>query len=169
MAQPIPWGVAIGPITFMVGDQIHDFPKGSGKIIPKFNGDGKISPEEHLKAFFVACSILVVQHKDIVMRLFVESLNTPAAEWFYSLLDGCINDSNALRIKFESRFKTVEDDSVLVAQLGSMKKEVHETIKVYFSGEYLPMANFSHRPCQKWQIFYTVWGWPCRQNIINFR
>lgn len=63
------------------------------------------------------------------MRLFVEYLIDVVADWFYSLPNGSINNWDALRIIFENRFKCTKDDQVLVAQLGSMKKEVHELMR----------------------------------------
>lgn len=82
-----------------------------------------------MKVFFVASSISTMQHEDVAMRLFVECLAGPVAEWFYSLLDGSIKNWIMLRNKFEIRFKMTKDDLVLVAQLGSMKKDVHETMR----------------------------------------
>lgn len=89
MALPTPWRVAIKPLN--LGSWLHDLPKGSRKIIPKFRGDGKVTLEEHIDAFFVAFSILGVQHEDIVIRLFVESLTDDANEWFCHLPNATID------------------------------------------------------------------------------
>lgn len=60
MAHPqlVPWGAAIGPLA--LGNQLHDLPIGSRKHLPKFSGDGKVTAEDHISAFFTACAILRV-------------------------------------------------------------------------------------------------------------
>lgn len=130
MGQLVMWGVAIGPLAFGAGAQLHDLPRGLGKVIPKFIGYGKVSPDEHMRAFFVSSSILAIQHEDVSMRLFVESLIDVVADLFYSLPNGSINNWAALRTRFEDKFKFVEDDQVLVAQLGSMKREVYDSMRI---------------------------------------
>lgn len=39
-----------------------------------FTRDREVSPDEHIRDFFVASSILVIQHEDVAMTLFVEFL-----------------------------------------------------------------------------------------------
>ncbi|KAH9307193.1 hypothetical protein KI387_044408, partial [Taxus chinensis] len=42
-------------------------------------------PEEHVAAFITACGVLGVEDEDVSVRLFVESLQERAVEWFYML------------------------------------------------------------------------------------
>lgn len=63
VAQLMPWGIDIGPLSLT--PPLHDLPHGSWKNIPKFNGDGKQHPNEHIALLFVACGVLGVAHKDI--------------------------------------------------------------------------------------------------------
>ncbi|KAH9315574.1 hypothetical protein KI387_024201, partial [Taxus chinensis] len=88
-AQPVPWGAAIGPLSLT--PPLHDLPHGSWKNIPKFNGDGKQHPDEHIASFFVACGVLGVAHEDVSVRLFIETLHGVVAEWFY-LPNACITN-----------------------------------------------------------------------------
>lgn len=77
---PVPWGAAIGPSA--LGNQLHDMPVGSRKLLPKFSGDGKVTTDQHISAFFTASGVLAIQHEDVYVRLFVETLIEAAAEWF---------------------------------------------------------------------------------------
>ena len=84
------------------------------KEFPKFLGNGKVTTDEHIKAFFAATDILGVGHEDVAVRLFMETLTDSAADWFYHLDDGSIIGSDTLRTTFEDRFKTVEDEHALL-------------------------------------------------------
>ena len=64
-----PWGQNIGPLNLDVNPIV--LLKGATKILPKFNGDGKVSIEDHLRAFHTTCGIISVPIQDIVVRLFV--------------------------------------------------------------------------------------------------
>ena len=75
-----PWAIAI-VLLALIG--YHPLPTSSRKNFPKFLGDGKVTVDEHIKAFFVATHILGVAHKDVVVRLFVETLIENVADWFY--------------------------------------------------------------------------------------
>ena len=82
-----PWAAATGPLAL---NAYHPLPAGSRKNFPKFSGDGKVTTDEHIKAFFAATHILGVGHEDVAVRLFVETLTDSAADWFYHLDDGSI-------------------------------------------------------------------------------
>ena len=84
-----PWAVAVGPLALVA---YHPLLTGSKKNFPKFLGDGKVTMDEHIKAFFVATHVLGVAHDDVVVRLFVETLIESALDWFYHLDDGSITD-----------------------------------------------------------------------------
>ena len=72
-----PWAATTGPLALVA---YHPLPSSSRKNFPKFLGDGKITTDEQIKAFFMATHILGVAHEDIVMRLFVETLIESAAD-----------------------------------------------------------------------------------------
>jgi len=127
MAQP--WGAAIGPLN--LGANLNPLPKNARENLPRFNGDGKTSPEEHLCAFAAACSVLGVQHQDVAIRLFVQTLTDTAAQWFYHLTDASITNWNEMKIAFENRFKSAEDEHYLLAQLTQLKKEIHEPMREF--------------------------------------
>lgn len=80
MAQP--WGAAVGPLAL---EAHNPLPKGAKDVLPRFNGDGKISVEEHLNSFNVATGILAVQHEDVAVRLFAQTLTEGATNWLSHL------------------------------------------------------------------------------------
>ena len=106
-----PWAIVIGPLAL---NAYHPLLARSRKNFSKFSGNGKVTTDEHIKAFFVATHILGVGHEDVVVRLLVETLTDSAADWFYHLDDGSITSWNTLRTTFEARFKIVEDEHVML-------------------------------------------------------
>ena len=72
-----PWVVATGPLAL---NSYHPLLVGSKKNFPNFLVDGKVTTDEHIKAFFVATHILGVGHEDVAVRLFVETLTDSAVE-----------------------------------------------------------------------------------------
>lgn len=77
-----PWGQNFGPLNFPI--PLHPLPQGSRKNIPKFYGD-KQHPNEHIVAFYITCSVLAIEHEDVLVRLFVEYLQGDVVDWFYHL------------------------------------------------------------------------------------
>ena len=71
------WAAAVGPLALVA---YHLLPAGLQKNFCKFLGDGKVTTDEHIKAFFVATHILGVAHEDVVVRLFVETSTESAID-----------------------------------------------------------------------------------------
>jgi hypothetical protein len=66
------------------------------RYLPRFNGDGSVTAEEHLSSFYSFADNFNVEHVDVWMRLFVQSLNGEARKWFRSLPPNSIADIVAL-------------------------------------------------------------------------
>ena len=55
------------------------------KIMPRFNGENEIDAQKHLDTFCSFVENLNVEHLDVVLRLFVQSLDGEARKWFKTL------------------------------------------------------------------------------------
>jgi hypothetical protein len=66
------------------------------KYFPKFNGEGEVTVEEHLNCFYSFADNFNVEHADVWMRLFVQSLDGEVRKWFRSLPPNSIVDIDAL-------------------------------------------------------------------------
>lgn len=106
-----PWAVAIGLLALTA---YHPLPYGSRNNFYNFLGDGKVTTNEHIKAFFGATHILGISHEDVAIRYFIENLIENASNWFYHLDDGSITNYDTMRMGFETRFKMVEVEYVLL-------------------------------------------------------
>lgn len=73
------------------------------KLLPKFNGEDEISSQRHMETFFAFAENLNIEHLDVVLRLFVQSLDGKTEKWFKSLPDA----SNATWEELENSFTQI--------------------------------------------------------------
>jgi len=66
------------------------------KQLPKFTGEGDITAEEHLVAFYSYANNYVIVYEDVWMRIFVHSLDGEDRKWFRALTPGSIDGIEAL-------------------------------------------------------------------------
>jgi hypothetical protein len=66
------------------------------KYMPKFTGEGDITAEEHLAAFYSYADNLNIENEDVWMRVFVQSLDSEVRKWFRGLAPGSIAGIEAL-------------------------------------------------------------------------
>ena len=69
---------------------IHPLPKHTEKLLPKFDPDNDVSPEDHIKQFMIFLRLLDVHHEYVVCRLFPYTFVGQASTWFFSLAVGSI-------------------------------------------------------------------------------
>jgi hypothetical protein len=62
--------------------QLLTFPQG---LLPTFSGDGSIDPKKHVEIFLSLCEIHLVEHDDVMVRLFLQTLTDQDHEWYMSL------------------------------------------------------------------------------------
>lgn len=126
VAQPPhgPWGNNSGPLRLAA--PLHELPRTSHKNIHNFYGDGKQHLDENIFAFYIICRVLGMEHEDVFVRLFIETLQGVVADWFYNLATRTIKNWDTLQTKFEEIFKPIEDAHTFVDQLKTMRKEPHE-------------------------------------------
>lgn len=68
------------PLNFIAHAEFpHDYPDDYCKSLPKFNGTNAISAEEHVEVFEVSINNIKVEHEDLKMKLFVQSLESEAS------------------------------------------------------------------------------------------
>jgi hypothetical protein len=73
-----------GPLNFP--PNVHDLPENYLKLFPKYDGEKAISAKEHMGAFQDFTHNLFMEHDDVFMRLFVQTLERDVRKWFRGLL-----------------------------------------------------------------------------------
>jgi hypothetical protein len=66
------------------------------KYMLKFTGEGDITAEEHLAAFYSYADNLNIENEDVWMRVFAQSLDGEVIKWFRGLAPGSIAGIEAL-------------------------------------------------------------------------
>ena len=68
----------------------HPLPKHPEKILPKFDHDKDVTPEDHIKKFMISLRLMDVQHEYVVFILFPYTFVAQASTWFFILAAGSI-------------------------------------------------------------------------------
>jgi hypothetical protein len=68
--------------------------------LPTFPGDGSVDPKKHMEKFLSICEIHLVEHDDVMVRLFLQTLIGQAYEWYMSLPANSISSFDDLEAMF---------------------------------------------------------------------
>jgi hypothetical protein len=98
------------------------------RYLPRFNGDGAVTVEEHLSLFYSFADNFNVEHADVWMRLFVQSLNGEARKWFRSFPPNSIADIVALDDAFLKHWGDKKDFLYYITEFGALKRKQGESI-----------------------------------------
>jgi hypothetical protein len=115
-------------------------PEGYLKQLPKFTGEGDITAEEHLAAFYTFTDDNVIMHADVWMRIFVHSLQGEARKWFKALPPGSIDGIRALDSTFLRQWGDKKDFMYYMTEFGSLKRKEGEFVSD-FSKRFNKMYN----------------------------
>jgi hypothetical protein len=110
------------------------------KYMPKFTGEGDITAEEHLAAFYSYADNLNIENEDVWMRVFVQILDGEVRKWFRGLAPGSIAGIEALDNVFLRQWGDRKDYIYYMIEFGSLKKTEGESISD-FSKRFNKMYN----------------------------
>jgi hypothetical protein len=110
------------------------------KQLPKFTGEGDVTADEHLEAFYSFTDDHVIMHADVWMRIFVHSLQGEARKWFKALPPGSIDGIEALDSAFLRQWGDKKDFMYYMTEFGSLKRKEGESVSD-FSKRFNKMYN----------------------------
>jgi hypothetical protein len=110
------------------------------KKLPKFMGEGDITAEAHLEAFYSFTDNHAIENEDVWMRIFVHSLDGEARKWFRALPPGSIGGIEALDEAFLKDWGDKKDLLYYITEFGALKKEEGESVSD-FSKRFNKMYN----------------------------
>jgi hypothetical protein len=96
--------------------------------LPKFTGEGDITAEEHLAAFYSYADNYVIVIEDVWMIIFVHSLDGEARKWFRAFLPGSIYGIKSLDDAFLKNWGDRKDFLYYIIEFGSPKKGEGESV-----------------------------------------
>jgi hypothetical protein len=92
------------------------------KYMPKFTGEGDVTAEEHLAAFYSYADNLNIENEDVWMRVFVQILDGEVRKWFRGLAPGSIAGIEALDNVFLRQWGDRKYFMYYMTEFGSLKK-----------------------------------------------
>jgi hypothetical protein len=98
------------------------------KYLPRYNGEGEITVEEHLVAFYSFADNFNIDYSDVWMRLFVQSLDGEVRKWFRSLPPASIADIEVLDEAFIKQWGDRRDYLYYITEFGALKRKNGESI-----------------------------------------
>jgi hypothetical protein len=110
------------------------------KYMPKFTGEGDITVEEHLTAFYSYADNLNIENEYVWMRVFVQSLDGKVRKWFRGLAPRSIAGIEALDNAFLRQWGDRKDFMYYMTEFGSLKNMEGESISD-FSKRFNKMYN----------------------------
>ena len=98
------------------------------KYLPRFNGKGEITAEEHWDAFLSYADNQNIEAKDVWMRMFVQSLDGEVRKWFRELPTNSITLIEELHDVFMSQWGDKKDHTYYITEFGALRRKKDETI-----------------------------------------
>ncbi|KAH9287478.1 hypothetical protein KI387_031595, partial [Taxus chinensis] len=104
----------------------HDMPNGILKSIPYFTSENQVTPQEHIQDVANVCSLYLITHNDVVVRLLVASFKGKAIQWYKGLRLGSINTGDDMGTTLYNYFEDNPDHLSLVEQLTTIRRAPNE-------------------------------------------
>jgi hypothetical protein len=98
------------------------------KYLPRYNGEGEITVEENLVAFYSFADNFNIDYSDVWMRLFVQSLYGEARKWLRSLPPTSIVDIEALDEAFIKQWGDRRYYLYYITEFKALKRKNNESI-----------------------------------------
>ena len=108
------------------------------KYLPIYNGEGEITVEEHMVAFYSFAENFNIDYSDVWMRLFVQSLDGEVKKWFRSLPPTSIAYIEVLDEAFIKQWGDRRDYLYYFTEFGALKRKNGESIS-YFTKRFNKM------------------------------
>ena len=124
----------------MVPGAQHPLPKHPEKILPKFDLENDVLPEDDIKHFILSLRLMNVDHEDVVCRLFPYTLVGKASMWFFSLATRSITSWKQFETTFMTQFGDDKTSRILFLDLSRIKINKNEKIK-YFNQRFITLLN----------------------------
>jgi hypothetical protein len=133
--------IVYAPLIFVAfPNHPDDLPPGEyRKHLPLFAREFGVLVEDHLADFFKVVDECDVEYEDVVMRMFVQTLEGDAQVWYKSLPDASIDGWDSFQEKFTERWVDKQDNSFLLKAFANLKKNENETVtefNAHFSKAY---------------------------------
>lgn len=94
----------------------------------RFTGEDELTIEKHIVSFCAFSENLNVEYLDVVMRLFVQSLDGDARKWFKTLSTNSINSWEELENAFTEKWGGKKDHGYLLIEFNVVKRKTEDDV-----------------------------------------
>ena len=101
------------------------------KYLPRFNGQGETTTEEHWDAFLSYVDNQNIEAKDVWMKMFVQSLDGEVRKWFRELPANSITIIEELQDLFMRQWGDTKDHTYYITEFGALRRKKDETISYF--------------------------------------
>lgn len=98
------------------------------KLLPRFNGEDDNTTLRHIEIFCSFAENLNVEHLDVVMRLFIQSLDGEARKWFKAIPNASITTWKELENSFTQKWGEKRNHEYLLTEFNAIRKKPEEDI-----------------------------------------
>ena len=107
---------------------VNDMPQDYIKILPRFNGENEIDAQKHLETFYSFVDNFNVENLDVVLRLFMQSLDGEARKWFKTLADHSVTTWEIMEDNFLRKWGEKKDHGHCLIEFNTLKKRHNEGV-----------------------------------------
>jgi hypothetical protein len=101
------------------------------KYLPRYNGEGELTVEEHLVSFYSFADNFNIDYSDVWMRLFAQSLDGEVRKCFRGLPLASIIDIEALYEAFINKWGDRRYYLYYITEFGALKRKNGESISEF--------------------------------------
>jgi hypothetical protein len=98
-------------------------------VLPTFSGDGAMDPKKHMDKNFSTCKIHLVEHDDVMVRLFLYTLIGQAYEWYISIPSQSISSFDDLETIFLNMYAPQLAYHIILTQFTQIHLKIGERIR----------------------------------------
>ena len=110
---------------------LNDMPQDYLKILPSFNGENEIEAQKNLEVFCSFAENFNVEHLDVFLRLFLQSLDGEASKWFKTLGDCSITTWEGMEDAFLRKWGEKKDHGHCLIEFNTLKKRHNEGVSKF--------------------------------------
>jgi hypothetical protein len=111
---------------------LHDFPPKHYKYLPVFDGEhDAITAEKHIQEFEHFIDLFEIDHDDVCMRAFSQSLKGDTKEWFKHLQPETISSWEELKSVFSKFWGKKKSLDLQLTEFYALKRKRNETISTF--------------------------------------
>lgn len=135
----------------------HPLPKHPKNILPRFDPDNGVTPQDHIKQFILSLRLIDVQHEYVFYRLFLYTFIDKASTWFFSLATRSIASWQQFETAFLNQFGDDRTSGVLFLELSRIRFDKKDKVKE-FNQIFINLLNrIPDKPTKSIQVeFYTT-------------